>query len=811
MGSPGAVTSVLVVFALLASVLGVIAERRSVWEGQQAARKAAVVRSTDLAADAEAVRSTDPGLAAQLAVAAYRSAPTRKATDQLYSSLGAPVDGVLASGSPVLRIATQPDGPLAADSDANASVRVWNLADPAAPVLESTIPAGGSAIAIAPGGRLLAGHCAATGKALCLWDLTDPRHPRAGAELPVPARLSGRKIQLSAMVVSPDGSLLAAAAEQSFTLLWSVADPAHPRVRAVLPDPASEALLAGVAFAPRGHLLAQTSQRGATQVWDVADPARPKKLASLSAGFQSVAFSPDGRMMGAAGDAVLRLWRMDGPDHPKSVEVSTGTTPADLESVAFSPDGSRLVYGGVGTDTPKSALCQVRLTPANLQGMALTDCAQTGFDTFTVAYTAGGDILTGGRDGKLRLWRRPLAQAAGMAITGRDVWSMSPDGKLIAAPRDTGSRTSPSPLGIWDASAAGDPVLDATFRLPDLPQMVTFLAPKALLTVAHNGAVQLWDLHDTHETASLGSVDFPTEPSGLGPVILTPGVTTDQAGGLVAVQGHDRLVLWRVTGALHAERAGSIPLPEPASDIAGLVNSHTACVLTGSGIIWWDVDDPDHPVRGATSALPRADKGGLTAAATGVVAATSGVTDPGASLSLFVLAGGRPRSTVALPGAVSSTVGLSDDGRLLVAAGAGDNTATVWDARDPAHPRVLGTISTLRATSNFVFAPNGRLLADGSSEQPGVQLWRTQPPSSPTLLATLEPKDVTGEQLTAAFSPSGSTIAVAASDSVTLYDTDPAEVADTLCSATLRTPITPSEWNKYAPGVPYRNPCSGGG
>ncbi|MFH8342597.1 hypothetical protein [Streptomyces sp. AM6-12] len=809
-----AVTSVLVVLALLASVLGVIAERRSVWEGQQAARKAAVVRSTDLAADAEAVRSTDPGLAAQLAVAAYRSSPTREATDQLYSSLNTPVDGVLASGSPVLRITTQPDGPLAADSDANASVRLWNLADPTAPVLESTIPAGGSAIALAPGGRLLAGHCAATGKALCLWDLTDPRHPRAGAELPVPARLSGRKMQLSAMVVSPDGSLLAAAAEQGFTLLWSIADPAHPRVRAVLPDPASEALLAGVAFAPRGHLLAQTNQRGATQVWSVADPARPKKLASLSAGFQSVAFSPDGRMMGAAGDAVLQLWKMDDPAHPKPVEVSTGITPADLESVAFSPDGGRLVYGGVGTDDPKSALCQVRLTPANLQGMALTDCAQTGFDTFTVAYTAGGDILTGGRDGKLRSWRRPLTQAAGMAITGRDVWSMSPDGKLIAAPRDTGFSTSPSPLGIWNASAAGDPVLDATFPLPDIPQMVTFLAPRALLTVAHNGAVQIWDLHDTRhpaETASLGSADFPTEPSGLGSVILTPGVTTDQAGGLVAVQSHDRLVLWRVTGALHAERAGSIPLPDPASDIAGLVSRHTACILTGSGISWWNVNDPDHPDRGATSALPRANKGGLTAAVTGVVAATSGVAGPGASLSLFVLAGGRPRSTVALPGAVSSTVGLSDDGRRLVAAGAGDNTATVWDADDPAHPRVLGTISTLRGTSGFVFAPNGGLLADGSNEQPGMQLWRTPPSSSPTLLAILEPTDVTGDQLTAAFSPSGSTIAVAATGSVTLYDTDPAEVADTLCSSTLHTPITAAQWTKYAPGVPYRNPCSGGG
>ncbi|MGN5376879.1 caspase, EACC1-associated type [Streptomyces lasalocidi] len=73
------ITAVLVTLALLASVLGLIAERQSVWEGQQAAQKAAAVRSTGLAADAKAIRSTDPGLAAQLAVAAYHASPTQEA------------------------------------------------------------------------------------------------------------------------------------------------------------------------------------------------------------------------------------------------------------------------------------------------------------------------------------------------------------------------------------------------------------------------------------------------------------------------------------------------------------------------------------------------------------------------------------------------------------------------------------------------------------------------------------------------------------------------------------------------------------
>ncbi|MFI6658698.1 caspase family protein [Streptomyces sp. NPDC050523] len=809
-------TAVLVTLALVASVLGLVAERKSAWEGQQAAQKAAVVRSTGLAADAEAIRTTDPGLAAQLAVAAYHSSPTQDAATQLYASLNTPLDGVLAKGSPVVRLATQPDGPLAADSDRDKSLRIWNLADPSAPVLESKIPAGGAAVAIAPGGRLLSGYCP-TGKGLCLWNLADPRHPRAGARLPAPRRPAGRRTQISAMAISPDGRTLAAAAEQGFTLLWSIADPAHPRLLAELPDPASEDLIAGVAFAPRGHLLAQTNLRGKTQIWNVADPATPKKVTTISTGYQSVAFSPDGKMMAAAGDASLGLWRIGDPAHPKSISVFTGITPADLESVAFSPDGSRLAYGGIDTDDPKSALCQVSLAPSNLKNSAQPDCTSTGFDTFTVAYTAHADILTGGRDGAVRLWRRPLAQAGGMSITGRDVWSMSPDGRTFAAPRLTTSATSvtstsPSAVGIWRApSAASEPVLRGTVPLPAMAQMVLFLNSKVLLTVTHNGAVQLWDVHDIRhpaKAASLGTVDFPTTPSGLGDFIISTGVTSDQAGDLVSVQRGGRLVLWRVKSARDATEAGSLPLPDPKSDIAGFVDRHTACVLTKNGISWWNINDPDHPVHRATSAVHGANQGSLTAAA-GVVAGTTGVSDSGATLSLFALTDGRPRSAVPLPGVVGSTLGISVDGHLVAAAGAGDNTVTLWDTRDLAHPHALGTNSTLTGTTGIAFAPNDKLMADWSDDNdPKVQLWSTHPSSSPTLLADFAPPGDSTIQLTAEFTPSSAVLAVAASSSVTLYDSNPLRLADTLCSYAGH-PITRSQWKKYAPSAPYGNPCPG--
>lgn len=80
------------------------------------------------------------------------------------------------------------------------------------------------------------------------------------------------------MAISPDGTLLAAAGLNGRTALWSIAQPRHPRLLAIVPNPARGALddLAAVAFAPHGNLLATTIQDGETELWNLNDPARPR-------------------------------------------------------------------------------------------------------------------------------------------------------------------------------------------------------------------------------------------------------------------------------------------------------------------------------------------------------------------------------------------------------------------------------------------------------------------------------------------------------------------------------------------------------
>jgi hypothetical protein len=128
----------LSVLILIAAVIGVI----SVREQQAAAQRAASVRSSTLAADSQNLSADQPGLAAQLAVAAYRTSPTENATAALYAALQSPLlDDTLTtvSSGEVDRVATQADGRLGAAVDEGGTVRVWNLDGPGAPTMVSTL------------------------------------------------------------------------------------------------------------------------------------------------------------------------------------------------------------------------------------------------------------------------------------------------------------------------------------------------------------------------------------------------------------------------------------------------------------------------------------------------------------------------------------------------------------------------------------------------------------------------------------------------------------------------------------------------
>ncbi|MFI1179669.1 trypsin-like peptidase domain-containing protein [Streptomyces sp. NPDC020799] len=813
------VLAVICVLALLATAFSVLAVQR----GEDAAHKTAVVQSSRLAADAEAARATDPGLAAQLAVAAYRSAPTQETATELYAAARMPLDSVVGvTGKGVLRVATEPDGPLAAAVGVDGALRIWDLADRTAPASKATLHTRPTGIAFAPHNRkLLAGGCPDPG--YCLWDLTAPRHPVVAARLPLPAQRNELD-QVTSMAVNADGTLLAAASEQGFAAVWSIEQPTHPRLVAELHNPTqrSSGALAAAAFSPHGNVLATTILGGKTQLWNLSNPSAPTKASTMDTGYSALAFSPDGSLLAAVGDLTIGLWGVKAPAKPEEFKVSSSAAAdLDLMAVAFSPDSRRLAMGGVHSGDTNSEFCLLAMPRTSPNDTTMPSCTKTGYTTLALAYAHSGALLSGGSDGVVRSWNLPVPEAHAVSVTSSSgKWAFSPDGHLMAATveHDTSGpykSPSPSPLGIWDLSASGGPVRVATVTLPDLVQQVAFLSPAVLLSVAHDGAVQLWNLRDPRhpaQAASLGTAEFvPGPPIFGGESIADTGVRATASGDLVSLQGADRKMhLWHIAASGKATESGSVPLPDRKAGLGVILEGgDTAMVVTAAGIDWWDISDPAHPVRGESTRLPGANTGDLAWAHNVVTVATTKRDHPsgGKTLRLFDVTAGKVRSSVTLQGLYGGQLNMSNDGRRLVATGTGNNTVVLWDISDPAHPGTPATVRTLQDTHGIAISPDNQHMAiwDPTSAQRGdVQLWDIGNAAAPTLTATVTPP--TRNSVYAVGFPRNHALAMASGSSVFSFDTSPSEVADLICSYT-GSSVTAEQWKKYAPGTPHRKPC----
>jgi WD40 repeat protein len=765
------------------------------------------VRSQQLVTDAEAL-SGNPSLAEQLALAAYRYSPSQSATDLLYEMLSLPSDSTMAkTGSGILHLSAALDAPVVAASSKDRSFRIWNLADQKGAVLEATVrgvPA--AALALSPDGTDLVAACRPDD--LCLWDLSDVRHPKVEAFMN--PKSAGPSLALTSIAFSPDGTLVAAAAEEGKTFVWSVRDPVHPRLVATLPNPMTAGEdLAAVAFSARDDLLAETIQDGRTRMWNLKDPTHPVLVATIGTGFQGLAFSPDGGMLAAAGDTRVSLWSLANPARPRPIDIqnacttgSSGST-LDLHTVAFSPGGDQIAYSGEDTTDSQATVCIFNLSSANLDsGSPTAVSVPTDFTTFSLTYTSTGELLTAGPDGLIRQWRPPLQQIDGLVPAAHGTtFDISPDGRLLAGAL-AGPSFEPVGVGIWDVSTPAGPVLDAT--IPVDAQDVIFLTSRLLLTATGTGQVQLWDLSNPQsprEGASLGTAVIPANNGWS----YSGEVNDNSAGNLVAVLGaDDALHLWHVASAYDVRQLSSIPAGAAQQGPAGILpDGRTALFGTSTGIQWWGIKDPAHPVREGFTILPHVNVGMLGAAGSMMALGTPPGSGSSAVLDLADLGDGIPKSLVTITASASDAFGIADDGSLLAVTGDDGKSLTLWSTRNPGHPRRLATISVPQAQEIDFSSPatSMAVLSKGT-----VQVWSLRDPGAPALEETVAPPGVSQYLFEAEFAGSGP-LFVDDFSTVYVVDVSPADLAERLCSS-LGSAVTPVQWQRYAPGIPYLNPCS---
>jgi WD40 repeat protein/transcriptional regulator with XRE-family HTH domain len=809
-------TTAIIVLSLLLTLAMVAGGTALVFQRQAEAQRDAA-RAQLISAEASLLRTTDPNLATQLSIVAYQADP-ESGVNALLASQGSP--GRLDDGEPALDMAQQDDGSVVAVSTGTA-IRLLNAltGQPSAQIAGlATGP-----VVIVPAARVLVGATGPLGSLypitpyvssesglqevrdqIRIWSIADPAHPRLLAAVPA------RATDVVALAVSPDGRTLAAASLDGGIRIWDIAEPGRPALLSTLPGDGKAVY--SLAFDPRGSVLASAGDDHMIRLWDLSQPAHPAPLSRLSASTggpdpadpampHRVAFSADGTYLaGVAGTDSAEypdVWKVSDPRAPRPY-ADGASAPSVCDQVvmglAFMPQGGELLsscYEGQGVP---SSLDVWQFQPNGTTGAEELRNVTTLPDSSGGAGTGGQVLAEAGRD-----------VALDVTPVGVTEWYLNDDvepGALASVPAST-------------EIAAGSLALNSSGR--------PLMADTASL-----GFVRLWSLSDDPAHPPHATVYADASPRTTGAEIdaLADGVALSGNGTILAASevesNRPEVVLYRTA------KPGSAPV----ATIRSLSDGAVALALSGTGnllavsdntdykpaqvrpptVRLYDLKDPSHPrliasLPGNTFHVMFSPDDRMLVAFTGDTLLAWDISDPSRPVEL-------PEQHLS-PASAFSAGAFSPAGTLLAAE---DSQGVLWlwhvtDDRLTGQAILQNQDEGGTSSAALAFSPDGQTLAVAGQlaaniGDQAIELWDVANPGAPRLEAQwAQPNDDDIDAL--GFSPVGQVLVAEGEHDINLWSTNPTQIVQNLCASVGDT-VTPAQWREYIPGLPYRPPCDRG-
>jgi WD40 repeat protein len=299
-------------------------------------------------------------------------------------------------------------------------------------------------------------------------------------------------------VASPSGALLATSSGKQPIRVW---DGQTLKELPTWPGQKEERI-DSLAFSPDGKMLAATAPQF-TQVWDTETGKLRHKLSGLGWQSFSSTFSHDGKTLAVADGNVVTLW-----------DPATGAPLHDfghtylIGALAFAPDGKSLISGASYTDRFIH-----RWNPSTGERLA-TWRGHTGA-VYALAITRDGkQAMSASYDRTCRLWDVATGRELGqIGKHGKAIWSadLAPDGRSVATVEDDKvllwALDGKKPLRSF--SLGGQRIAQVAFR-PDGLHLLARTDDKP-------GAVSVWELNTGAEVRRLASSSGAISRFSIGP------------------------------------------------------------------------------------------------------------------------------------------------------------------------------------------------------------------------------------------------------------------------------------------------------